>query len=69
MMLPSGKICNVCHTPEGCVRWMGYTCPSCEEKEINEMYEKIGFKKNSKGEWYNPKKVTGGFVREPVDVT
>lgn len=32
-------------------------------------YKKIGFKKNSEGKWFNPKKVSGGFVRDPIDIT
>ncbi len=33
------------------------------------VYNQIGFKKNDQGEWYNPKKVTGGFIRDPIDIT
>jgi hypothetical protein len=32
-------------------------------------YRKIGMVKNDEGEWYDPKKVTGGFIREPIDIT
>jgi len=68
MVVATGKVCNKCGRAEGCMAWMGNTCPDCMNKEMDELYEKIGFKKNDEGEWYNPQKVTGGFVKDPVDI-